>query len=154
MDRPLTDREYLLERFPGKGGWTYVRIPEVSLRKDMPFGWAKVRGKIDSYELKAYKLMPMGDGGLFLPVKAEIRKQIKKEAGDTVHIVLFEDNTPLDVPQEIIDCLDAEPEAKAAFNALKEGEQKAYLDWIYDAKKESTKVERIVDMLRSLSAMG
>lgn len=31
--------------------------------------------------------MPMGDGKLLLPVKAEIRKQIKRQDGDFVHII-------------------------------------------------------------------
>ncbi len=41
----------------------------------------------------------MGDGKMFLPVKAEIRKKIKKEAGDWVHVLLYTDNEPLEVPQ-------------------------------------------------------
>ena len=28
-EQPLVDKEYLLEKFPGKGGWTYAMIPEV-----------------------------------------------------------------------------------------------------------------------------
>jgi hypothetical protein len=28
VEKPLTDKEYLLEKFPGKGGWTFARIPE------------------------------------------------------------------------------------------------------------------------------
>ena len=56
-----------------------------------PFGWVKVRGFIDEFELKQYKLMPMGAGKLFLPVNAAIRKKIKKQAGDTVKIVLYPD---------------------------------------------------------------
>ena len=27
--KPLVNREYLLEKFPGKGGWTYALIPEI-----------------------------------------------------------------------------------------------------------------------------
>ena len=26
-EEPLVDKEYLLEKFPGKGGWTYALIP-------------------------------------------------------------------------------------------------------------------------------
>ena len=28
--KPLVDKEYLLEKYPGKGGWTYARIPEIA----------------------------------------------------------------------------------------------------------------------------
>ena len=74
----LVDNVYVLEKFPGKGGWTFARIPEISQDKKQPFGWKKVRGTIDGYEIRKYHLMPMGNGLLFLPVKAEIRKKIGK----------------------------------------------------------------------------
>ena len=62
----LTDQKYLLEKFPGKGGWTYAKIPEIKPEKNNPFGWLCVNGFIDDYEIKNYHLMPMGNGGLFL----------------------------------------------------------------------------------------
>ena len=79
MEQPLIDEKYLLEKFPGKGGWTYAKIPEILQDKSSPFGWVRVRGSIDGYEIKSYHLMPMGNGNLFLPVKAEIRKKIEKK---------------------------------------------------------------------------
>lgn len=78
-EKPLVNSEYLLQKFPGKGGWTYAAIPEILQNKNNPFGWVKIKGSIDGFKLKQYKLMPMGNGKLFLPVKSEIRKKsIKK----------------------------------------------------------------------------
>lgn len=74
--KPIVKAQYLLKKFPGKGGWTYIEIPEVKQNRSNPFGWVKVKGLIDNYELKQYKLMPTGNGKLFLPVKATIRKKI------------------------------------------------------------------------------
>lgn len=148
-NKPLVDRDSLLEKFPGKGGWTYTLIPEVWQDKSTPFGWVKVRGAIDTYQLEQYKLMPMGDGKhLFLPVKAAIRKQIKKEAGDIVHVLLYEDSSTLVIPDEIISCLkDDSTESHTKFMAYSEGEQKAFVDWINSAKTEETKAKRIIEML-------
>ena len=73
------DRDVLLQKFPGKGGWTYAELPEFAQNPDNPFGWLTVSGSIDGFVLEKVKLMPMGDRKLFLPVKAEIRKKIKKE---------------------------------------------------------------------------
>ena len=148
---PLVDGLYLLERFPGKGGWTYAAIPEVLQNPANPFGWVQVRGWVDGYELKKYKLMPMGEGRLFLPVKASIRKKIRKEAGDQVHILLYPDNEPLEIPEEIIACFEQEsPELYSTFQSYTEGEQKAYLDWIYAAKSDETRARRIVQMMDRL----
>lgn len=139
---------YVLEKFPGKGGWTYAEIPEIKQDKTSPFGWVKVSGSIDGYLLRQYKLMPMGEGRLFLPVKAAIRKKIKKEAGDTVHIVLEPDNSPTEIPTELMDCFNMEDEKIfKQFKAMSEGNQKAYIDWIYAAKTEETKTARIVKMM-------
>ncbi|MCB0497551.1 MAG: DUF1905 domain-containing protein [Cyclobacteriaceae bacterium] len=146
------DKSYLLKKFPGKGGWTYTEIPEIEQNKSNPFGWVKVSGFVDQHELKHYKLMPMGNGKLFLPVKAAIRKKIKKEAGDWVRVKLFIDKTPTEIPEEIIECFKNEPpKVYETFLSFTEGEQKAYIDWIYEAKKEDTKVERIVAMMGRVS---
>lgn len=147
MEEPLVDQDYRLHKFPGKGGWTYAEIPEILPDRKAWFGWVKVRGSIDGYELKQYRLMPMGNGKLFLPVKAEIRKRIRKEEGDLVRVILFKDDTPDEIPQELIDCLQAEPPAYDLFQRLPKGEQKVYVDWIYSAKKDETRVERIVKMI-------
>lgn len=150
-DEPLVDRTYLLEKFPGKGGWTYAAIPEVLQDKSNPFGWVRVKGKIDDFAFERYKLMPMGNNQLFLPVKAAIRKKIKKEAGDYVRIQLFSDERPTEVPAEIIDCLKFEsPLVNDRFNAMTDGERKAYLDWIYDAKSTATKDKRILELFQKL----
>jgi hypothetical protein len=151
MEKPLVDAEYVLEKIPGKGGWTYVVINEIAPDKRSKFGWVKVRGSVEDFQLNQYKLMPMGNGKLFLPVRAEIRKKIKKQEGDKVRVILYLDERPLGIPEEIMECFKNEPEAVFQnFSAFTEGEQKAYLDWIYEAKKEDTKAERIVKMMDRL----
>jgi hypothetical protein len=116
MEKPLVNKKYLLQKFPGKGGWTFAEIPDVLADKHSPFGWVKVRGSIDGFEIKNYNLQPMGNGKLFLPVKAEIRKTIKKQAGDFVQVILYKDNTPLEIPEELLICLADEPKAHEKFN--------------------------------------
>ncbi|UNY97396.1 YdeI/OmpD-associated family protein [Zhouia spongiae] len=147
----VRDKKYLLEKFEGKGSWTYALIPEIPQNPKRPFGWVIVSGYIDHYPLKKVKLMPKGNGLLFLAVKAAIRKVIKKEAGDYVNITLYEDCSPLYIPDEILDCFHNEP--KKAYNTfiqLEETKRKVYLDWIYSAKTEDTKAQRIIAMMDRL----
>ncbi|MCG3166531.1 MAG: hypothetical protein POELPBGB_02310 [Bacteroidia bacterium] len=150
MEKPLVSKKFLLEKYPGKGGWTFARLPDIRPDKKSPFGWRKVRGTIDGFEIRKYHLMPMGNGDLFLPVKAEIRKAIKKHEGDYVHIVLFPDNEPMEVPEEMLLCLNDEPDALRFFNALTESEQRYYINWIYSAKKEETKIDRLAKAINRL----
>ena len=151
MEIPLVDKKYLLEKYPGKGGWTYAQIPEILQDKHSPFGWVKVKGSIDNHEFKNYRLMPMGNGKLFLPVKAEIRKKIGKKEGDWVNVILFADNTPTEIPEELLLCLLEDPTANQTFLSYSDGEQKAYVDWIYSVKTDETKVERIAKTLNRLT---
>jgi hypothetical protein len=148
--KPLVNKQFRLERFAGKGGWTYARIPEILLNKSKPFGWVKVKGSIDGYVIKKCHLMPMGNGKLFLPVKAEIRKKIKKQEGDLVHVILYPDNDPVEIPKEMLLCLKDEPMALKFFKSLSESEQKFYIQWIYSAKKEGTRVARLATTVNRL----
>lgn len=68
--------------------------------------------------------MPMGNGKLFLPVKADIRKIIGKKEGDWVNIVLFADNAPTEIPEELLDCLKDDPMAHKTFLTYSDGQQK------------------------------
>jgi Bacteriocin-protection, YdeI or OmpD-Associated/Domain of unknown function (DUF1905) len=143
MEIPLVNTEYILQKMPGKGGWTYVEIIEIQPNKRAHFGLVRVKGSIDNYELSKYNLMPMGNGHLFLPVKAEIRKKIKKEQGDKVKIILYLDELPLETPEEMLLCLQDEPKAYQNFMNFTESNRKYYIDWIYSAKTDETKVERM-----------
>jgi len=150
-EKPLVDKKYLLEKFPCAMGWTFTEIPEILPDKKSPFSWVKVKGSIDGFEISKYHLMPSGKGTLMLAVKSEIRKKIKKEAGDYVHVILYPDNEPLEVPEELLLCLQEDAEALQFFYSLNENEQYNYVKWIYSAKTEQTKVERITKSLVRLS---
>lgn len=148
----LIEGTFLLEKIPGKGGWTYVRLPGVSSDYRGKFGTVKVSGTIDDYELINYGLMPIRDGGLFLPIKAEIRKKIGKKEGDKVCVLLYADaeDIPMAMPEDLLVCLQDEPEAYQTYQSYTETERKAFLDWIGAANQDEARVRRIaqtIDML-------
>lgn len=150
---PLANGIYTLEKFPGKGGWTYAAIPGLSLHKENPFGWIKIYGTIDNYTLSNYKLMPMGNGCLFLPVKAAIRKVIKKEAGDKVSITLYEDHAKPAIPDDLLSCLKDNTELYNRFFDMQEAEQEKAITKIITAKNNNIREDHIAQLLNKLEKM-
>ncbi len=145
----------VIEQFGKKGektGWTYISISAEFAEKINPGNKKvfRVKGKIDDCSIAAIALMPMGDGSFIMPLNATVRKQIKKRKGDEVLVYLQIDNQKLQPPQEFIECLDDEPNAKIFYKQLSLAHQNYFCNWIKQAKTDNTKAKRIAYTINAL----
>ncbi|MEN2280658.1 DUF1905 domain-containing protein [Algoriphagus sp. SE2] len=147
----LVSGSFLIEKFRGKGGWTYIKVPLKIQLSNLPFGMIRVSGSVDQIAFKGKHLMPFGGGNLFLPIPKPLLLKLKKEVGQTVSIELFEDKIPTEIPSELIDCLSDIPGKLERYLALSDAEKKRWITYIFESKKEETKAERIIKLINSLA---
>jgi len=150
MSKPIIEGTFEIEKMNGKGGWSFVLLPLEVPKTGLPFGWYVVKGLIDDYEIEQFKLWPTKEKQLFLPIKAAIRKKIKKGTGDKVYIQLFEDHSPVVIPDELKMILADFPSAADFFYKLSSTSQKQYIDYIYGVKSEEARERRITKTIEKL----
>ncbi len=136
-----------------KTGWTYILISKKIAAQLKPTTKKsfRVKGKIDEVIIEGVAVLPMGDGNFILAVNAAIRKNIKKIVGAKVMVELEQDNTPLKINTDLLDCLNDEPQAFVFFKSLAQSHQKYFNNWIESAKTEATKAKRIAASVNALA---
>jgi hypothetical protein len=93
-------------------------------------------------------------GEFLVGLSKEVRTGAGVQAGDTVTLELKLDTEPrtVEVPPALAEALDADPEAKAAFDGMAFTHRKEYARWIDEAKREETRARRVtqaLDMIRT-----
>jgi hypothetical protein len=136
-----------------KTGWTYIEIP-ADIAQQLKPGNKKsfrVKGTLDGLTVEGMALMPMGEGNFIMALKAEVRKCIHKNAGAMLHAKLEpHDDFKIDMPDDLQECFDFEPEAFEFFNSMPKSYRNYFLKWISDAKTSETRAKRIVNTVNAM----
>ena len=68
-----------------------------------------------------------------------------------MHIILFADQSPAEIPNELLFTLQDNPDAFQAFQSLTESLQQGIIDWIYSAANDEIKAGRIIKTIERLT---
>ncbi len=136
-----------------KTGWRYIEVPadialELKPNNKKSF---RVKGALDSFSFEGFALMPMGDGKFIMPIKAEIRKAIRKEAGAMLTVKLEEHKDfKVAMPADLQECFEFDPETEAQFNSLAMSHRNYFIKWIESAKTSETRAKRIINTVNAM----
>ena len=107
-----------------------------------------MKGKLDHYSYSGVALLPMGEGEFILALNQSIRKGIGKRAGAMLNVQMEEDKSTYQLNNELMDCLNDEPEAFLFFKSMPGSNQRYFSKWIEAAKTEPTKAKRIALVIK------
>lgn len=89
MIKIIDNEELELQYKKGFGAWTYhLRIPGTASIRGR-WGFLKVTGTIDDYEIKNLNLAPRKNEDYIISINKKIRDSIGKSNGDMVKVTLF-----------------------------------------------------------------
>jgi hypothetical protein len=147
----------IIKKFDEQGektGWTYIDVPHTIAAKLKPGNKKsfRVKGKLDQYSFRGLALIPMGGGDFIMALNATIRKNIGKQKGAKVLVILeADDKFTIKPTREFVDCLRDEPSALEFFKSLPKSHQSYFVKWIDSAKTDPTKTRRIGQAVLALS---
>jgi hypothetical protein len=141
-----------------KTGWTYIEIPADIARQIQPNNKRsfRVKGLLDNFTVAGMALMPVGNGNFMMALREEIRRGIRKSSGAMLRVRLeFDKDFKIEMPADLQECFEFEPDAYAFFNSLAKSHQGYFIKWITDAKTEQTRANRIANTINAtLRRMG
>jgi len=97
------------------------------------------------------RLARMGGENL-IGFRKQVRGELGVEIGDQVHAVIERDDAPREIaiPDELLQALDADPAAKAAFEQLAPSHRKEHARAIAEAKRPETRAKRVAATIEAL----
>lgn len=132
------------------GGGAFVEIP-FDVEKAFGSKRPKVKAMIEGIPYRG-TLVRMGTDCHLLLILKEIRGQIGRTFGDKIKVTVEADTEPrlLEIPKDLSRELKRDKDARAFFDKLSYTHQKEYVKWIVEAKKDETRLNRVVKAIGML----
>lgn len=144
----------LRPREPGTGRpWVFVILPREASAKLPRRGRTTVEGAINGKGFKAL-LEPDGQKSHWLRLDDDLLEASGTAPGEIAQfdIMAVEQEPEPDVPDDLVEALDACPEARASWDATTTLARLDWIHWITSAKQARTRTKRVRDACDMLAA--
>jgi hypothetical protein len=150
--KPLKFSAELLQH--GKMNAAYIEFPFDVEEVFGVKGQVKVKALIEGKVMYRGSLAKMGYDCHVLGITQEVRKQIDKNFGDKITIILEQDleERVVEIPADVQKLLSKHKKASEYFSGLSFTHRKEYIRWIESAKKEETRLRRLDQFMERLKA--
>ena len=133
------------------GGGAFVEFPFNVQQLYGTKGQVKIKATFDGCPYRG-SMANMGSGCHLIIVLKNIRKEINKNVGDSIHVTVEQDREPriVNLPEDFLTALEEVPKALSYFEKLSYTHKKEYVQWIVSAKRTETRTNRMkkaVEML-------
>jgi hypothetical protein len=97
-------------------------------------------------------LRSKGEGSFFIGFGKEVVKEAGLSLGEEVYMRIWRDNDDygLELPAELHEVFELDPEAKSAWSTFTPGRQRSWLIYMRDAKSEQTRIKRAFEIAEKL----
>jgi Bacteriocin-protection, YdeI or OmpD-Associated/Domain of unknown function (DUF1905) len=133
------------------GTMTCFRLPHAKMAAFAPRTRVPVVVTINGFSWRT-TIAPYGTD-FYIPVRKEVREQIKAAVGDTVTVAMQRDTAArtVEVPPDLARALTAKG-AREAFDRLSLSYRKEYVQWVTEAKRPETRSRRIEGAVAKVTA--
>lgn len=141
--------ESVIQKHPDKDA-TFIEIP-FDVEETFGSKRVKVKAKFDEVEYRG-SIVKMGLPCYMIGITKAIRKEIGKEAGDSISVEIEKDEEErvVELPEDFKLALDKNKAAKDFYESLSYSAKRKYVQWITGAKKSETREKRISEAVIKL----
>lgn len=141
----------LEKRSTSIGGNHFVAVPYSVTKFFGERGSVRVFGTVNGIEVDR-ALIPDGEGGHHIIIGTDVRKKLKAVEGTKLVIDIYRNPNPtdVDIPEELTEAINMEPEAIRKFAKMTPGMKRNMAYWVKSGKLPETRAKRAVEILRRI----
>ncbi len=134
------------------GGLYYLTVPAEVAREFTSGRPVRIVCLLNGTFERHGALRSKGEGSFFIGFGKEVVKEAELSLGVEVHARIWRDNDDygLELPAELHEVFELDPEAKSAWSTFTPGRQRSWLIYMRDAKSEQTRIKRAFEIAEKL----